>query len=149
MRLVTFLDNHDHPRFLSSGNANNNIARLNVALAFLYTSRGIPCLYYGTEQGLSGSGSVTAAVREARPCARHPARARWRSRRGGASRFLSRASTNHVGRSSHGCRRAFTSGGLDARPNSARSKHDYRRAHAPRRNGARVATRRVGNRCGR
>jgi glycosidase len=54
MRLVTFLDNHDHPRFLNSSNANNNIARLNVALAFLYTSRGIPCLYYGTEQGFSG-----------------------------------------------------------------------------------------------
>ncbi|HXX42804.1 MAG TPA: alpha-amylase family glycosyl hydrolase [Chthoniobacterales bacterium] len=54
MRLVTFLDNHDHPRFLNSSNANNNVARLNVALAFLYTARGIPCLYYGTEQGFNG-----------------------------------------------------------------------------------------------
>jgi len=52
MRLVTFLDNHDQPRFLSYG---NNIAKLQVALAFLYTSRGIPCLYYGTEQGFSGT----------------------------------------------------------------------------------------------
>ncbi len=56
-RLVTFLDNHDQPRFLSSGNANNNVFRLNVALAFLYSSRGIPCLYYGTEQGFNGGAS--------------------------------------------------------------------------------------------
>ena len=52
-RLVTFLDNHDHPRFLSTSNANNNTNRLAVALAFLYTSRGIPCLYYGTEQAFN------------------------------------------------------------------------------------------------
>jgi len=54
MRLVTFLDNHDQPRFLSPANANNNIDRLKVALAFLYTARGIPCLYYGTEQAFNG-----------------------------------------------------------------------------------------------
>lgn len=54
MRLVTFLDNHDQPRFLSPANASNNTARLEVALAFLYTSRGIPCLYYGTEQAFNG-----------------------------------------------------------------------------------------------
>jgi glycosidase len=51
-RLVTFLDNHDNPRFLS--NASNNTNRLAVALEFLYTSRGIPCLYYGTEQAFNG-----------------------------------------------------------------------------------------------
>ena len=54
MRLVTFLDNHDLPRFLSPGKANNNTERLKVALAFLYTGRGIPCLYYGTEQAFNG-----------------------------------------------------------------------------------------------
>ncbi len=54
-RLVTFLDNHDNARFLSSGNANNNTNRLGVALAFLYTSRGVPCLYYGTEQAFNGT----------------------------------------------------------------------------------------------
>ena len=53
-RLVTFLDNHDNPRFLSAGNANDNTNRLEVALEFLYTSRGIPCLYYGTEQAFDG-----------------------------------------------------------------------------------------------
>lgn len=54
MRLVTFLDNHDQARFLSSGNANNNADRLKVAMAFLYTARGVPCLYYGTEQAFNG-----------------------------------------------------------------------------------------------
>jgi len=54
MRLVTFLDNHDQPRFLSRGQANNNTNLLKVALVFLYTSPGIPCLYYGTEQAFNG-----------------------------------------------------------------------------------------------
>jgi alpha-amylase len=54
-RLVTFLDNHDNPRFLSNSGATTN--RLTIALQFLYTSRGIPCLYYGTEQAFSGDGN--------------------------------------------------------------------------------------------
>jgi glycosidase len=53
MRLVTFLDNHDQPRFLSVRGA--TAGRLNVALVFLYTARGIPCLYYGTEQAFDGT----------------------------------------------------------------------------------------------
>jgi glycosidase len=53
-RLITFLDNHDNARFLSSGNANGNTNNLTVGLQFLYTSRGIPSLYYGTEQGFEG-----------------------------------------------------------------------------------------------
>jgi len=56
MRLVTFLDNHDFTRFMNSGNANNNTSRLHVATSFLYSSRGIPCLYYGTEQNFNGGG---------------------------------------------------------------------------------------------
>ena len=51
MQLVTFLDNHDQPRFLNSSTTN----RLAVALAFLYTARGVPCLYYGTEQAFNGA----------------------------------------------------------------------------------------------
>ncbi|HEX5890453.1 MAG TPA: alpha-amylase family glycosyl hydrolase [Pyrinomonadaceae bacterium] len=47
--LVTFIDNHDMARFLSINNNNN---RLHQALAFTLTSRGIPCIYYGTEQYL-------------------------------------------------------------------------------------------------
>ena len=54
MRLVTFLDNHDHPRFLSRDQAHNDGDRLKSALVFLYTGRGIPCLYYGTEQAFNG-----------------------------------------------------------------------------------------------
>ena len=47
--LVTFVDNHDMARFLSVNNNNN---RLHEAMAFALTSRGIPCIYYGTEQYL-------------------------------------------------------------------------------------------------
>lgn len=47
--LVTFIDNHDMARFLSINNNNN---RLHQALAFTLTCRGIPCIYYGTEQYL-------------------------------------------------------------------------------------------------
>ena len=49
---MTFLDNHDQPRFLSERGA--TIDRLKVALTFLYTAQGIPCLYYGTEQAFNG-----------------------------------------------------------------------------------------------
>ncbi len=52
MSLVTFLDNHDQPRFLNT--TGSNPSRLEVALAFLYTAKGIPCLYYGTEQDFIG-----------------------------------------------------------------------------------------------
>ena len=51
-QLVTFLDNHDQPRFLSIPGATTD--RLKVALVFLYTAQGIPCLYYGTEQAFNG-----------------------------------------------------------------------------------------------
>ena len=47
--LVTFLDNHDRQRFLSLSNNQN---RLHEALAFLLTCRGVPVIYYGTEQYL-------------------------------------------------------------------------------------------------
>lgn len=47
--LVTFVDNHDMSRFLS---LLNNNTRLHQALAFILTQRGVPCIYYGTEQYL-------------------------------------------------------------------------------------------------
>lgn len=47
--LVTFIDNHDRQRFLS---INNNPNRLHEALVFLLTCRGVPVIYYGTEQYL-------------------------------------------------------------------------------------------------
>ena len=52
---VIFLDNQDNPRFLSSFESSGNTNALEAALAFLYTSVGIPCLYYGTEQGFDGT----------------------------------------------------------------------------------------------
>jgi len=47
--LLTFIDNHDMPRFLSM---NGNLAASHQALAFLFTCRGIPIVCYGTEQDL-------------------------------------------------------------------------------------------------
>lgn len=49
--LGTFLDNHDNPRWL---NQTNDQTLLQNALAFVFLSRGIPILYYGTEQGFVG-----------------------------------------------------------------------------------------------
>ncbi len=51
-RLFTFIDNHDRARFLA--NAGGDRAKLRMALAFLYAARGIPVVYYGTEQNMTG-----------------------------------------------------------------------------------------------
>ncbi|MBN7819550.1 alpha-amylase family glycosyl hydrolase [Bowmanella yangjiangensis] len=48
---VTFIDNHDVPRFLR---VNSDQRSLDVALALTLTSRGIPNIYYGTEQYVNG-----------------------------------------------------------------------------------------------
>ncbi|GAC1556306.1 MAG: hypothetical protein NVS3B10_16830 [Polyangiales bacterium] len=52
---VNFLDNHDVGRFLwqARGRADAT-AVLRNALVFQLTEDGIPCIYYGTEQGFSG-----------------------------------------------------------------------------------------------
>jgi glycosidase len=52
MRLVTFLDNHDVSRFLNTAGSTTN--RLALALTFQLTARGVPCVYYGTEQAFNG-----------------------------------------------------------------------------------------------
>jgi len=64
---VTFLDNHDvkeRIRFVQPGDAHRFDKQVTLGLACLYALPGIPCLYYGTEQGLYGRGS-DPAVREA------------------------------------------------------------------------------------
>ena len=64
---VTFLDNHDvkeRIRFAQPGNEHQFDDQVPLGLGCLYSLPGIPCLYYGTEQGLHGSGS-DPAVREA------------------------------------------------------------------------------------
>lgn len=47
--LITFIDNHDMHRFAS---LNRDPEALRMAIALIVTSRGIPCIYYGTEQYL-------------------------------------------------------------------------------------------------
>src|SRR5262245_184161 len=65
---VTFLDNHDQrARFYYRDGADPGRYddQLTLAVACLFALQGIPCLYYGTEQGLHGAGDVDRAVREA------------------------------------------------------------------------------------
>ena len=50
--LVTFIDNHDVARALLQ--ANGNVKKFKMALLMLFTSRGIPALFYGTEIGITG-----------------------------------------------------------------------------------------------
>ena len=47
--LITFIDNHDMPRFQS---LNGDRQMLSLAICLMMTTRGIPCIYYGTEQYL-------------------------------------------------------------------------------------------------
>lgn len=65
---VTFLDNHDqHQRlyFTDPADPHKFDDQLTLAVGCLFALQGIPCLYYGTEQGLNGGGNVLEAVREA------------------------------------------------------------------------------------
>ncbi len=71
---VSFLDNHDqHQRFAFSGadgaddpgGAGRFDDQITLGLACLFALQGIPCVYYGTEQGLRGHGEPLEAVREA------------------------------------------------------------------------------------
>jgi len=67
---VTFLDNHDQVRrfYYSPADAPHRYDdQLTLGVACLFALQGIPCLYYGTEQGLHGGGDVLSgeAVREA------------------------------------------------------------------------------------
>ena len=65
---VTFLDNHDqHERmFYSAPDAPLRFAdQATLGLTLLFALQGIPCVYYGTEQGLHGRGDADSAVREA------------------------------------------------------------------------------------
>jgi glycosidase len=64
---VTFLDNHDvkeRIRFAQQGEEHKYDDQVTLGICCLYCLPGIPCLYYGTEQGLHGVGN-DEAVREA------------------------------------------------------------------------------------
>ena len=65
---VTFLDNHDmKERFRGAGadGPDPYDPQVILAIALLFGLQGIPCLYYGTEQGLRGRGPSDQFVREA------------------------------------------------------------------------------------
>jgi len=65
---VSFLDNHDMNNriyYRDPAHPNRYSDQVSLAITCMFTLQGIPCLYYGTEQGLSGSGSSDRAVREA------------------------------------------------------------------------------------
>ncbi len=55
MKLVVFADNHDNNRFFH--NVGNNLNKWKLAMAFLFTTRGIPQIYYGTEILMDGDKS--------------------------------------------------------------------------------------------
>ncbi len=63
---VTFVDNHDqmsrpYRRFLHHS---ANPLQAILAIGYLLTSQGVPCIYYGTEQGFDGGGDNDRYVRE-------------------------------------------------------------------------------------
>jgi alpha-amylase len=64
--LVTFLDNHDqigqmYKRRFSAGAYDEQII---ASVGYLLCALGTPCIYYGTEQGLSGEGPGDEFIRE-------------------------------------------------------------------------------------
>lgn len=63
---VTFVDNHDqmarpYRRFM---HCNHYPKQAVLALGYLLTSQGVPCIYYGTEQGFDGGGDNDRYIRE-------------------------------------------------------------------------------------
>jgi glycosidase len=65
---VTFLDNHDlhsRLRYVDLADPHRYDDQVTLALTCLFTLQGIPCVYYGPEQGLSGNGDKPEYVREA------------------------------------------------------------------------------------
>lgn len=48
------LDSHDTPRFYTM--AHNSAELFRIALVFLFTYQGVPCVYYGDEIGMGGGG---------------------------------------------------------------------------------------------
>lgn len=55
--MVTFIDNHDRNRFLTE--VGGDVQKLQNALAFIFTVRGVPVVFQGTEQNKgNGNGSI-------------------------------------------------------------------------------------------
>ncbi|MDI6768270.1 MAG: glycoside hydrolase family 13 protein [Anaerolineales bacterium] len=49
---LNLLDSHDTPRFITS--ASGDLASLKLAMLFMFTYPGAPCIYYGDEIGMEG-----------------------------------------------------------------------------------------------
>ncbi|MFP3647876.1 alpha-amylase family glycosyl hydrolase [Paraburkholderia sp. SIMBA_054] len=65
---MTFLDNHDQWSryyYVDPANPHHYDNQVTMAMAALFCLPGIPCIYYGTEQGLHGAGGSERATREA------------------------------------------------------------------------------------
>lgn len=56
---VTFLDNHDQPQRFGFTGPSQMVDQIELGLGCLLSLQGIPCIYYGTEQGLSGTKDQT------------------------------------------------------------------------------------------
>jgi len=63
---VTFVDNHDQMSrpFRRFMHGNPFVRQAVLAVGYLLTSQGVPCIYYGTEQGFDGGGDNDSYVRE-------------------------------------------------------------------------------------
>ncbi|HTL10544.1 MAG TPA: alpha-amylase family glycosyl hydrolase [Chitinophagaceae bacterium] len=61
MNNVVFLDNHDMTRFFSA--VGEDVAKQKMGLSWLFTTRGIPQLYYGTEIMMKGVANPDGWVR--------------------------------------------------------------------------------------
>jgi len=53
---MNLLDSHDVPRFLSQ--AGGDVRRLKLAVLFMMTHVGAPCIFYGDEKGLDGMAEI-------------------------------------------------------------------------------------------
>ncbi len=65
---VIFLDNHDQNQrfyYVDPGDPQRYDDQFTLGLGCLFSLQGIPCLYYGSEQGLHGSGDSLEHTREA------------------------------------------------------------------------------------
>ena len=60
-RLVTFVDNHDTDRWRSVA---GDMPRTRYGIGLVMMTRGLPCLYYGTEIGMDGFAAPDGLVRD-------------------------------------------------------------------------------------
>ena len=52
---INFIDNHDEGRFLTSATNEKQVRSMYVALTYIMTTKGIPCIYYNTENNVTGN----------------------------------------------------------------------------------------------